>query len=105
MKKRIRLKNRSIDYTLRISKRAKRMRLTVYCDGAFVVTKPIGLQGNAVEKYISEKANWIIEKTDFFKKFKNSYLIRNDAKSYEKYNLSMESFYNDVEKKFTKRIQ
>ena len=83
MEKRIKLHNKNFDYTLKISKRAKRMRLAIYCDGSFVVTKPQGLSENIVEKFIIQKSNWVVTKIEYFKQFKGS-LFKNDHENYLK---------------------
>jgi len=58
--------NKTPKYTLRKSKRAKRMRLAVYCDSSVVVTTPFGVNQSIVEKFVSEKRQWIIDKIKFF---------------------------------------
>ncbi len=55
MKKEITLQNKKIAYTLRKSRRARRMRLAVYCDGSVVVTTPHDLQETTAERFIKEK--------------------------------------------------
>lgn len=55
-------------YTLRKSKRARRARIAVRCDGSVVVTAPLGASRSLVEKLVSEKRKWILSKIDFFKK-------------------------------------
>jgi len=81
MTKQIKLHNKKIDYTLKISKRAKRMRLAVYCDGSFVVTKPVGLNENIVERFIVQKSNWVLSKLDYFKQF-GAGIFKNDQQKY-----------------------
>lgn len=54
-------------YTIKKSKRAKRMRLAVYCDGSVVVTTPFGVNQNIVEKFIADKKQWLSDKINFFK--------------------------------------
>ena len=66
MVKHITLHNREISYTLKRSQRAKRMRLTVYCTGDFVVTVPHQLQDQKIDQYIIHKSRWVLEKMDFF---------------------------------------
>ena len=75
----IELQNKKVDYILKISRRARRMRLAVYCDRSFVVTKPIGLSEGIVEKFIVQKADWILSKLEYFKKFKNNPIKDNRA--------------------------
>lgn len=70
MKKCITLKNKKISYTIRKSKRARRMRLAVYCDGSIVVTTPFDLRENIVERFIREKTEWLFLKIAYFKQFK-----------------------------------
>lgn len=77
----IKLHNQKVNYTLKISRRAKRMRLTIYCDGSFVVTKPMGLSENIVEKFIIQKSSWILLKIEYFKQF-GVEIFRNDRKKY-----------------------
>lgn len=77
----IKLHNQKINYTLKISKRAKRMRLAVYCDGSFVVTKPISLSENIVEKFIIQKSSWVLSKLEYFKKF-GTEIFKDDHKKY-----------------------
>lgn len=102
MKKRIKLHNKNIDYTLRTSKRAKRMRLAVYCDGSFVVTRPQGLHINIVEKFIIQKSNWILLKLEYFKQFKGSF-FRNDHENYLKYKNEALDFVKKRIKYFNKK--
>jgi len=68
----ITLKQKEIAYTLKISKRAKRMRLAIYYDGSFVVTAPKSLDLGIIEKFIAQKSRWVINKLDYFKSFGES---------------------------------
>lgn len=76
------LKDKEIAYAVRKSKRAKRMRLAVYCDGSIVVTAPFTLQENEVHKFVSEKMNWVLSKIDYFKKFKHINIGPNNRRDY-----------------------
>lgn len=58
---------KKISYKLKRSKRAKRMRLAVYCDGAVVVTSPFGVQQPLIEKFLTDKKQWVRDKIQFFK--------------------------------------
>lgn len=69
MEKKIKLFNKDFVYRLKTSHRAKRMRLAIYCDSSFVVTRPAGLSEDAVENFILQKSKWIISKLDYFKQF------------------------------------
>ncbi|MFA6973482.1 MAG: M48 family metallopeptidase [Parcubacteria group bacterium] len=54
-------------YTVKKSKRAKRMRLAVYCDGSVVVTTPLGVELSIIEKFLADKKQWVTDKINFFK--------------------------------------
>ena len=54
-------------YIIKRSKRAKRMRLAVYCDGSVVVTTPLGINQTVIEKFIADKKQWLNDKINFFK--------------------------------------
>jgi len=56
-----------IIYQLKRSKRAKRARLSVHDDGSIIVTVPQGVGRSAVEKFLAEKREWILDKIRFFK--------------------------------------
>ena len=55
-----------IEYKIKESKRAKRMRIAVYCDGRVVVTVPRGFPERMLERFIADKKDWIMEKVQRF---------------------------------------
>ncbi|HDH07765.1 MAG TPA: M48 family peptidase [Candidatus Moranbacteria bacterium] len=61
------------------------MRLSIYCDGNLVATRPQGLSENSVERFIIQKANWILSKLEHFKKFKGNFFFRNNKAEYLKH--------------------
>jgi predicted metal-dependent hydrolase len=85
MKKHITLQNKKVAYTLRKSRRARRMRLAVYCDGSVVVTTPHDLQGSIAERFIREKTEWLFSKLAFFKQFEGRPVARYSHDDYLKY--------------------
>lgn len=85
MRKHIELHKRKVSYILKVSKRAKRLRLAVYCDGVFVVTVPKHLKLNVVEKYIVQRSQWVLDKLDYFGDFTNSFKVKNTKAEYIKY--------------------
>lgn len=85
MKKQIALQNKKVTYTLRKSRRARRMRLAVYCDGTIVVTTPFDLKETVAEKFIREKTDWLFSKIAFFKQFKGQAIARYSKEDYLKY--------------------
>ncbi len=70
MKKHINIKDRQISYELRKSKRASRLRITIYNDGRIAVTLPSRAGISEAEKFILKKSKWLFKKVDYFKKFK-----------------------------------
>ncbi len=64
-----RLCEKEIEYTLKKSKRARRLRLAVFCDGSVVVTAPHRMSDSAIEQFITQKSQWVIDKLDYFKQF------------------------------------
>lgn len=85
MKRKIKLHNRVVNYSIRRSRRAKRMRLAVYCDGNFVVTVPAGLHESSIEHYIVQKSKWVLTKLDFFTRNSLAKTVRLTDQDYEKY--------------------
>lgn len=67
MKKQIQLGQQVVEYTLKVSWRARRLRLTVYHGGDFVVTAPQRLDKNLIEPFITAKSQWVIDKLDQYK--------------------------------------
>ena len=57
---------KKLSYTLKKSKRAKRVRLAVYCDGSVVVTSPFGVRQSIIDRFISDKKQWIMDKIRFY---------------------------------------
>ena len=92
MERKIILQNTKITYTLRKSRRARRMRLVVYCDGTIVVTTPFGLKETIAEKFIQEKSDWLFSKISFFKQFKGKAIARYSQEDYLKHKDSARKF-------------
>jgi hypothetical protein len=85
MKRQIEINKNKIEYTLKVSKRARKVRLAIYCDGNFVVTTPRNIDDNIVEQFIIRKAQWIIDKIEYFKKAPKKLLIKGNKKEYKEY--------------------
>ena len=82
MNRQINLHNRVVDYTIRRSKKAKRLRLAVYGDGNLIVTIPRIFPSFLIDKYIVAKSQWIISKFDFFEKLNKKKKILFTVDSY-----------------------
>ena len=85
MKKQIQLHRQNIEYTLRVSKRAKRMRLAVYLDGSFVVTAPHDMTQSLIDRFIIRKSQWVLDKLEYFRSLGEKFFQRNDSQGYLKY--------------------
>jgi len=85
MKKEITFKDSKITYTLKRSKKARRMRLVVYCDGSVVVTMPHRFKETAAEQFIQEKARWLFSKITLFKQFEGKSFAKYSYDDYIKY--------------------
>ncbi len=73
-----------IKYILRISKRARRVRLVIYGNGHLVAVRPRGVTDSLVEEFIIKKAKWIIKKQKECEKLRIS-PPQNGYKDYLKY--------------------
>lgn len=56
--------NKTVSYSIRLSKRAQRMRVAVYADGDIVVTSPVGVSSEKLKQFIETKKHWISNKLD-----------------------------------------
>ncbi len=102
MKKHIELHKRKVPYTLKVSKRAKRLRLAIYCDGVFVVTAPRNLEMNLVEKYIIQKSQWVLDKLDYFSGFAESFKVKNTKVEFIKHKENAQKLAEKKVAKFNK---
>ncbi len=75
MQRSIKIGDKEIDYKIKKSKRAKRVRIAVYCDASVVVTMPYRVSENVVEKFLREKADWLFKKISLFLKRGKSELV------------------------------
>lgn len=100
MQKEIEINNEKVVYTLRKSKRARRMRLTISCDGNLVVTLPNSLffGESSAERAIREKAKWVLDKLNYFKQHQNKYFFRGSKKELLKYkNVARDLAFRKIE--------
>ncbi len=85
MKKQIELAKKKVEYTLKKSNRARRMRLAIYCDGNFVVTAPQNVNENIIEQFIIKKSKWVIDKLEYFKSISGQVFVKGTKRDYVKY--------------------
>ena len=65
----ITLEKQKVRYTLRKSKRAQRMSLTVHCDGAVILTTPFRMPERCAVRFLREKRDWLFKKLSYFRRF------------------------------------
>lgn len=63
----INLKDQKIKYSIRKSKKARRLRLVIYCDGSMVLTLPQFFPESSAQKFLFQKADWILKKLEYFR--------------------------------------
>ncbi len=83
VKKQIKINNKTIEYTLKVSRRAGRIRLTIYREGRLTVTLPRGVSENFAKKFIIRKSRWVIRKLEYFKRFPT--LVTHTKRDYIRY--------------------
>lgn len=106
----IKLHDQHIEYKIKDSARAKRLRIAVFCDIGVVVTKPKSVSQNTIEKFLILKSSWILDKLEQFKlsanPFKNldreSDYLNNKDKSLELAKKKVEEFNSVYRFQFNK---
>jgi predicted metal-dependent hydrolase len=85
MQREVHLNAQTIEYTLRMSKRARMMRLTIHSDGSLVVTAPHRMSEDSIEHFLKEKAQWVIEKLSYVHSLPPLLKIQSSKKDFKKY--------------------
>ncbi len=75
------------EYISKISKKARRLRITVHHDGRVVVTRPQIISNSFVERFIQQKSQWVVKKLDSFKGISKDFfrLNKSSKKEYAKH--------------------
>ncbi len=80
------IKERKISYTLKRSLRSKKLCLCVYPDGTLEARAPRWISMREIERFISEKSQWIMEKLRLMEERGKNPLFRISSKEeYKKY--------------------
>ncbi len=66
MQKTILLSGQTIEYTQRVSKRSRSLRLSVHRDGSVTVSAPRLVPQFLINRFLTQKAHWILEKVTHF---------------------------------------
>ena len=77
--------DREVEYTVKKSARARRLRVAVYCDASVVVTVPVDFGEHKIEKFLKEKASWVLDKLDYFLQLGKTVRIGGGRREYKKY--------------------
>lgn len=85
MKKEIEIHGEKIEYTLKVIKRSKRLRLVVKCGGEVLVSKPRLVPRYFVEKFIIQKSEWLVSKIEEMKKIPKRKTAKETKEDFEKY--------------------
>lgn len=81
----LKLDNHIINYSLRISTRARRIRLTVQANGQIIITLPYKSRLQNPEHFLKEKTNWILKQIQHFKKFEHRMIRSPHPHDYQKH--------------------
>lgn len=77
--------NQKIPYRVKVSRRARRMRISVACDSTVTVTLPWGFQTTLAEKFVKDKLGWILKSLDYFKRRAHAIPIKSSRREYEQF--------------------
>ena len=91
-KKRLRCKGNVVEYAVKRSRRARRLRLSVYPDGRLVATVPYGTREMIIRQFIREKLPWILSTIRFYRQFRGNVLLRQDSETYNKHKDAARTF-------------
>jgi len=67
MIKEIKIQDKDLKYNIKKSRRARYMRLTVYCNGNIVATVPSCFSPEILENFILERSRWIFKKLEYYR--------------------------------------
>lgn len=83
------------EYTLRLSRRSRLVRLSVHQDGRIVVSGPRQASVRLIEKFIVSKANWIVDQKKHLASLPKPIQRPTDRKDYLKHREQARSFVLD----------
>ena len=82
MPKELKIKDQKIPYNVRMSRRARRMRISVGSDAGVMVTLPWGFRTDQADKFVRDKQSCILKSLDYFKRFKGRIFIKSNRREY-----------------------
>lgn len=82
MQKTIELREKRVEYTLRVNKRTRGVRLSVASGGVFTVSAPPTMGQSDIEQFIVRKSEWVLKKLEYFKQFPRKVFIKSKRKHF-----------------------
>lgn len=79
------INGRTLTYTLVVSSRAKRMRITIYPGGTVRITAPKKASSRAINTCILEKSAWIFSRSDYYRTLPPAPTSTQTKKEYAEY--------------------
>jgi predicted metal-dependent hydrolase len=76
----------NFEYQMKISRRARNLRVSVYRDLKVVITLPEGFQKSKLEKFLQAKSAWVQKSLDYFKKHP-ALVIKRESGGYKKHKI------------------
>ncbi|MFY9463381.1 MAG: SprT family zinc-dependent metalloprotease [Candidatus Sungiibacteriota bacterium] len=76
---------KEFEYAVRVSGRARRMRLTVYRDARVVVTVPRLMDASGVARFVASKVRWILDKLERFRRLPAGIVTGGTKRDFLKY--------------------
>jgi len=78
------IRKKKMNYTIKKSKRAKIIRITIRHNGEVILTVPRQASIRLAKKFLEEKKNWILKKIEFLNKHKNPEFVNLPKDDYKK---------------------
>jgi predicted metal-dependent hydrolase len=88
MQKYLTIKDQTINYTLKKSKRAKLLRISIHPGGEVKISAPYRFSERIIEAIVKTKADWLFSKIDFLKQVKVQ--PKPSRKDYLRYKVELE---------------
>ncbi len=78
----VKINNRNLEYILRISNKAKRVRITIGHAGEVILTKPKRVSLESAQSFLISKSKWVFQRLEKFKNLESSLNTKNTKKEY-----------------------
>ncbi len=85
MRKEIILNGTKLEYTLKVIRRSKRLRIVVKAGGEVVVSKPRLIPQYIISKFLNQKSEWLLGMIEKMKKIPKKKTAKETKEDFEKY--------------------